>query len=464
LSSGTLNFQDSLVAYDDVLHRLQGGHFQIFSSAKLRFDHADVQTIGAGTVVLLQGAGSVIQDALNTSNDGLRHLSTIAAGGELQVFRDLSVPNDMTVEGTLTVGGSDHLTLTAGTLNVASGGLLIGEGTVVGPVSNAGIVSPGVASGAIDDLEIDGDYTQQDGGLLAIDVAETSNGAFDRLFVISGHEATLDGMVAITNVNGFTPADGDQLSDVLDYGSKLGQFDLVSWSVPPGLVASAVYGPTQANVVVGPLQSPTLTKPSAAFQNKGTKFPVTWTAVSGTGVKYDVRMKSAPASFGTFSSFSTIKTGLTATTFQFQGAQGNTYCFGVRASKGATHSAFSNTKCTAVPFDDRSVARDGDWQAKKAFGYYLNTFLVTKTHNDTLTKDGMHAAAVAVLATKCPTCGVISVTFGGTTKSFDLHAATTKRKVVFIVDVGTVHTGTVTIKVTSTNETVQIDGLGVSAL
>src|SRR3954465_12942845 len=87
------------------------------------------------------------------------------------------------------------------------------------------------------------------------------------------------------------------------------------------------------------------------------------------------------------------------------------------------------------------------------------------THNHPPPKStNVHAASVAVVATTCPTCGTISVAFGGTTTSFDLHAGTTKREVVFTVDVGTVQTGTVTVKVTSTNMAVQVDALGASAL
>ncbi|MFL5798747.1 MAG: hypothetical protein ACJ77A_12550 [Actinomycetota bacterium] len=88
---------------------------------------------------------------------------------------------------------------------------------------------------------------------------------------------------------------------------------------------------------------------------------------------------------------------------------------------------------------------------------------MTKTHNDTLTK-AVHAKQVAVEATTCPSCGSISVSFGGVTKSFSLVSGTTKREVLFVVNTGSLHTGTVTIKVTSTAKQVQIDALGTSAL
>ena len=42
--------------------------------------------------------------------------------------------------------------------------------------------------------------------------------------------------------------------------------------------------------------------------------------------------------------------------------------------------------------------------------------------------------------------------FGGVTKTFSLVAAPARREVLFVLDTGSVHTGTVTINVTSTNK------------
>jgi hypothetical protein len=470
IQSGTINFQGSLQGYDNATHTLSGGSFLIDSPATMEMFSADIQTIAANTSLTLDGPTSTILDASNTSNDGLRNLATVAATGSLTIknSRNLTVPNGLSDAGTVAVGSGDVLTLTAGTFQVTSGGLLSGFGIVAGPVTNAGTVSPGMQPGDIGDITLDGTYTQAAGGKLRIEAQSTSSGEYDVVTMPGAHSAALAGTINVLNVSGFTPSNGDVITPV-EYGTHSGQFATVTWTVPAGLIATAVYHPTSADLVVGPaatLGTPTMTKPAGAFQNRSPKFAVAWTAVSGTGIKYDVQMRSAPASTGTFGSFSQIKTGLNALTFQFQGTQGTAYCFEVRATKGATHSAFSSQKCTAVPFDDRALTRPAGthWQLKKLFGYYLNTFLLTKTHNDSLTKAGVHAKTVAVVAEVCPTCGSISVTFGGTTKAFDLHAATTKREVLFVVDTGAMHTGTVTIKVTSTNKNVQIDGLGASPL
>ncbi|HXJ64667.1 MAG TPA: hypothetical protein VNN79_13010, partial [Actinomycetota bacterium] len=467
IQSGTINFQGALTGYDSATHTLSKGSYQIDSPATMEMFSADIQTIGGNTSLTLDGPTSMILDASNTSNDGLRNLATVAATGMLTIQdgRNLTVPNGLSDAGTVAVGSGDTLTLTAGTLQVTSTGLLSGFGTVAGPVANAGVVSPGMQPGDIGDLTIVGASTQASGGVLRIEIEFTGSGEYDRLLV-NGHPVTLSGTIEVVNITPFTPSNGDVITP-LEYGTRSGQFATVSWTVPAGLTATAVYHPTSADIVVGPaasLGTPSMTKPTGTFQNKRTKFAVAWTAVSGTNIKYDVQMKSAPASTGVFGSFSQIKTGLNTLTFNFQGTQGATYCFEARASKGATHSAFSPQRCTSVPFDDRSLTRPAGthWQLKKLFGYYLNTFLLTKTHNDSLTKANVHGKTVAVVAEVCPSCGAISVTFGGTTKAFDLHAATTKREVLFVVDTGSMHTGTVTIKVTSTNKNVQIDGLGAS--
>ncbi len=88
-------------------------------------------------------------------------------------------PGSLTVGADGTLIASDGLTRTAGTLTLASSGLvqgnvtlnagvLQGTGTVTGALSNpAGNVRPGASPGV---LSVDGDYTQGAGGTLTIDV------------------------------------------------------------------------------------------------------------------------------------------------------------------------------------------------------------------------------------------------------------------------------------------------------
>jgi hypothetical protein len=209
---------------------------------------------------------------------------------------------------------------------------------------------------------------------------------------------------------------------------------------------------------------PTMIKPSTAYQRQKAKFDVSWTSVAGTGVKYDVQVQSAPYTTGHFGAFSAAKTGLTSTLFHFTGTPGTSYCFRARSRTSGGSSPYSATKCTTVPLDDRSLTRHGTWTENHLFGYYLNTFLRTKTHGASLTMAGVHGSEVAVEATKCSACGSIRVTWAGASHTFSLVASETHREQLFVLaGPEDPSAGLVTILVTSTNKKVEIDGLGARA-
>jgi hypothetical protein len=477
-NDGTLNVNAGTVAidffgltnYDNTSHQLTGGTYSVKTSSALQIRNADIQTIGAGASLTLDGASSLVQDTAGSPQDGLRQLTALASGGALTIknSRDLTVPGALSDAGVLTVGSGSHLATgsNGSHLNVSSGGVLQGTGTLASsmPVFNSGTVKPGLGDDALGTLTLSGGFTQQAGGHLHADANGHANGQYDVLAVAGA--PTVAGSLDVLSQNGYAPVLGDAIVPVTTTGLPAGTFSPVSWTgIPAGTKASATYhtGDVTVTVVNAPqVDTPAMTKPAGTFQNKSVKFTVAWTSV--TGAHYNVKEKSAPASSGTFGALHQIKTGLSTTSFNLTGTQGTTYCFEGQATKGGQSSAFSTLRCTAVPFDDRALTRNGNWQAKKLFGYYLNTFLVTKTHGDTLSIAGVHAKKVAAEATVCPTCGSISVAFGGTTKTFSLVAGTTKREQLFVVDVGTMHTGTVTIKVTSSGKQVQIDALGASAV
>lgn len=77
-----------------------------------------------------------------------------------------------------------------------------------GPLLNFSYIDPGV--GPEGGLTIDGDYTQDEGATLAVDLLAATSGAYDTLFV-SG-TASLDGVVEISLVDGFTPNPGDRFT------------------------------------------------------------------------------------------------------------------------------------------------------------------------------------------------------------------------------------------------------------
>ncbi|MCG8552772.1 MAG: LEPR-XLL domain-containing protein, partial [Desulfobacterales bacterium] len=110
-----------------------------------------------------------------------------------------------------------------------SGQTLSGNGTISGDVFNRGIVSPGNSPG-ID--VIAGDYTQA-GGELVIEIGGLTPGpgdpvvddGYDQLQV--GGLATLDDVLTISLINGFTPEVG-QVFEFMTFGSVNGDFSVFS--------------------------------------------------------------------------------------------------------------------------------------------------------------------------------------------------------------------------------------------
>jgi hypothetical protein len=126
------------------------------------------------------------------------------------------------VDGVLTVGGTSAGTITltdstslvsAGQLTGASAfvkdqGRIEGIGTLDATVivEPGGFVSPGLSPGT---LTIDGDYEQQEGATLVIEVAGTEPGQFDVLHVTGN--VTLAGQVELRFIDGFVPRSGDNV-------------------------------------------------------------------------------------------------------------------------------------------------------------------------------------------------------------------------------------------------------------
>ena len=101
------------------------------------------------------------------------------------------------------------------------GGTLSGIGTIIGNLQNEASILIGTDSIA-GRLTVTGSYTQSSAGSLTIKVGGPNAGTdFDQLVV--GGAATLDGVLTITLINGFTPASGTAYQ-VLTFASESGAF------------------------------------------------------------------------------------------------------------------------------------------------------------------------------------------------------------------------------------------------
>lgn len=207
-------------------------------------------------------------------------------------------------------------------------------------------------------------------------------------------------------------------------------------------------------------------KPTAAIGAQpvwraSTSVPLTW---SGTGASFDVLYKRA-AYNGTYGNLSLWKNGTTAKSATFTGAPGSTYCFQVRSTAAnGISSDLTAPACTAVPLDERSMTRSGTWTAGTGSAYYKSTYLRTTAQGARLTRTGVQARRIAIVATTCATCGKVSVYRGSTLlKTISLYSATTKNKrVISVIAFGSVTSGTISIKVVTSGKKVLIDGLVIS--
>jgi fibronectin-binding autotransporter adhesin len=232
------------------------------------FDRSDPVTF-AGTIsgsgnLIQSGAGTLILTADNTFGGG----TTIAAGSTLQLGNggtSGSVTGNVVDNGTLIFNRSNTLsfsgaisgtgslqqngsgtTILSGT-NTYSGGTILNAGTlIVNSAQALGLgnvmVNGGILRADPQPINVKGNYTQNAGGTLVLQVAGTSPGQYDSLNV--GGNATLGGTLQLISL-GFQPRAGNQLTLVTTGGVVLGRFAqfLDPFATGPGFnTVDLVYG------------------------------------------------------------------------------------------------------------------------------------------------------------------------------------------------------------------------------
>jgi len=213
----------------------------------------------------------------------------------------------------------------------------------------------------------------------------------------------------------------------------------------------------------------TMTQPTARF-TLGSSTAVSWSASdSGSGVaRIQVRWRSADWNSGfsawtypsPWQSLPPSTASVTATGL----IQGREYCYSARAQDHAGNwSAWTAPLCTARPLDDRAVAADAHWTRVKNKAYWNSTATVTTTHLARMRLTGAAADRIAIVATRCPTCGIVGVYIGTTVVGkINLRAAATHYRSILTLPAFGFRTGTITLKVLTSGKSVQIDGLGIA--
>jgi len=196
--------------------------------------------------------------------------------------------------------------------------------------------------------------------------------------------------------------------------------------------------------------------------------PVTFSyaAADASGVaSYDVRYRRAGWADAGFSAFASPSgwTGTTARTRTLAVAPGYEYCLSVRARDTVGNmSAWSPERCTAMPLDDRALARaTTGWTSAASTSAYRSTLTRSVRTGTRLTRSGVRVRRIAVVLTTCPTCGSVDVFLGSTRLgTLRLASAATRTRQVFLLPLrSNVTAGTITLR-TLSGRVVLVDGLG----
>ena len=196
-------------------------------------------------------------------------------------------------------------------------------------------------------------------------------------------------------------------------------------------------------------------------------FVVNWSAKDDeSGVaNYDVRYRRTDWR----GSSHPIRSWLHATTTtgaSFRGAPGSTYCFSTRARDRAGNvSPWSPRRCTALPLDDRALTARGAWRRAGVSGSYLDTVSTSRANRAALVRFGVRARRLALVVTRCPGCGTVSVYWNGSRlRTVRLGSNLRRnRQVVHLAAFDHLVRGSISIRVTSVGRPVAIDGLGVAS-
>jgi hypothetical protein len=186
-----------------------------------------------GVLQALNGDALFLQNAFsNAGSVTIGSGSTFTAGG-----------NYTQTGGTTTLNGG---TLAANSLVAIQGGILSGTGTINADVQNAGLVTIGDST-AVGILTINGNFIQTPAGTLAVKVGGFSipGTDFDQLVLTPGHQATIDGTLQVTLINGYIPTTGDTVM-IMTFDAETGNFATLTGDGP---LFTDTYDPTDVSLV-----------------------------------------------------------------------------------------------------------------------------------------------------------------------------------------------------------------------
>jgi hypothetical protein len=219
---------------------------------------------------------------------------------------------------------------------------------------------------------------------------------------------------------------------------------------------------------VTPPSVPVFTAPAGRYL-VSTSVPVAWSSTddrSGVG-SYHVRVRIATAA-GVLGGYRDVFASTPSTQTTYVGAAGRTYCFSAMATdRWENASGWSGERCVTVPIDERSFTASDGWVRQHSSGYFHQTALGSTTPGSTLTRTGLNARRIRLVAQTCPTCGRAQVLWNGyIVGAFDLVTKRTLRcHLMPEITLPALSTGgTLVVRVASAKRPVVIDGVAVTQL
>jgi hypothetical protein len=191
---------------------------------------------------------------------------------------------------------------------------------------------------------------------------------------------------------------------------------------------------------------------------------VGWKASDPSGISaYDVQKRTA-AWNGSPGAWNDWQTGVTTTSATWVGTYGRTYCFRVRATDGyANTSEWSTPVCTAVPLRSADLAYSAGWTVQARPAAFTGVVRRTTVYAAKATRTSVQATRLALVVTKCPSCGIVRVSRNGSKLAdVNLYSSVTRSKQLVTVKVwSTPQTGTITITLLTGGRPALLEGLGV---
>ena len=143
-------------------------------------------------------------------------------------------------------------------------------------------------------------------------------------------------------------------------------------------------------------------------------------------------------------------------------APGATHCFRARShGEGLALGEFGAQRCTTTPMDDRSLAGSPKWKATTSSRYFNGRASWTTKKGRSLSAGVRHSLAIAVVVSKCPSCGKVKVLWRGQAiKTLNLRGPARDRQLIIVRRFSQPTDGTVKLLVATSGKKVVVDGLG----